>query len=150
MKTVVQRVKHASVTVDGELRGRIGHGALLLVGVERGDTDADADATANKIAALRFFPGTTPMDKTLAETGGACLVVSQFTLAGRVRKGNRPSFTDAAEPVEAERLYERVADALRDHGLPVETGVFRADMHVELLNDGPVTLFVFTRDGRVQ
>ncbi|MCA8943380.1 MAG: D-tyrosyl-tRNA(Tyr) deacylase [Planctomycetes bacterium] len=149
MKTVVQRVSRARVTVDGEVVGEIDRGALLLVGVERGDTDADADATARKIAALRFFPGVTPMDETLAEVGGSCLVVSQFTLAGRVRKGNRPSFTDAAEPREAERLYLRVVDGLRESGIPVATGRFRTEMQVELVNEGPVTLFVFTEGGRV-
>ena len=149
MKTVVQRVARAAVRVDGELVGTIGRGALLLVGVERGDTGADADATADKIARLRFFPGTTPMDHSLADIDGACLVVSQFTLAGRVRKGNRPSFTDAEDPALAEELYRRVADRLTTHGLTVQTGRFAARMQVDLVNDGPVTLLVFTRDGRM-
>ncbi len=150
MKTVVQRVSRASVCVGGETVGAIERGAMLLVGVEQGDTDADAAATVRKIAALRFFPGTTPMDKTLAEVGGGCLVVSQFTLAGTVKKGNRPSFVLAAEPGEAKRLYERVVTGLRESGLQVATGVFRADMEVELVNDGPVTLFVFTAEGKLQ
>ncbi len=149
MKTVVQRVARAEVRVDGEVVGRIGRGALLLVGVEQGDTVADVEATADKIARLRFFPGRTPMDLTLGEVAGGCLVVSQFTLAGAVRKGNRPSFTDAETPDRAEALYLAVAERLKANGLPVETGRFGAKMEVELVNDGPVTLFVFARDGRV-
>ncbi len=149
MKTVVQRVARARVDVGDDCVGRIDAGLLLLVGIERGDTEADADATAQKIANLRCFPGRTPMDRTVAEIGGACLVVSQFTLAGSVRKGNRPSFTDAEDPAAAERLYERVCARLRATGLPVANGRFAADMQVELINDGPVTLLVFCRDGRV-
>ncbi len=149
MKTVVQRVARAKVTVDGETVGAIERGVVVLVGVERGDTDADADVTAGKIAKLRCFPGATPMDRTLAEVGGSVLVVSQFTLAGSVAKGNRPSFTEAEEPARAEALYLRVADGLRAAGVPVATGRFRAAMQVELVNDGPVTLLVFARDGRV-
>lgn len=149
MKTVVQRVTRAEVRVGGEVVGAIGHGAMLLVGVERGDTEADADATVRKVSALRFFPGATPMDETLHDVGGGCLVVSQFTLAGSVRKGNRPSFTDAADPETAERLYERVAAGLAAAGLPVERGRFAADMQVDFVNDGPITLLVFARDGRI-
>lgn len=102
MKTVVQRVARACVRVDGEIVGAIEHGALLLVGVERGDGLVDADATAQKIARLRFFPGATPMDRTLAEVGGGVLVVSQFTLAATLAKGNRPSFARAEDPSLAE------------------------------------------------
>lgn len=149
MKTVVQRVSRAQVRVDGEIVGAIGKGALLLVGVERGDSEADADVTAAKIAKLRFFPGATPMDRTLGEVDGGALVVSQFTLAGAVAKGNRPSFTEAEDPARAEQLYLRVVEGLRDSGLRVATGRFRAAMEVELCNDGPVTLLVFARDGRV-
>lgn len=149
MRTVVQRVKWAEVRVEDRLVGRIETGALLLVGVETGDTDADAVATANKVAALRFFPGRTPMDLTLAAVGGSCLVVSQFTLAGSVRKGNRPSFTRAEEPAAAERLYLRVANELRARGLEVATGKFGAMMEVRLNNDGPVTLLLFTENGTV-
>ena len=140
MRTVVQRVQRAEVRVDGEAVGTIATGALLLVGVESGDTEDDAVATAKKIAAMRFFPGATPMDRTLADVGGACLVVSQFTLAAALRKGNRPSFTRAEQPEVAESLYLRVADELRATGLEVQTGAFGADMKVELVNDGPVTL----------
>lgn len=149
MKTVVQRVTRAKVTVDGETVGAIERGVVVLVGVERGDTDADADVTAGKISKLRCFPGATPMDRTLAEVGGSALVVSQFTLAGSVAKGNRPSFTEAEDPARAEALYLRVADGLSAAGVPVATGRFRAAMQVELVNDGPVTLLVFARDGRV-
>lgn len=150
MITILQRVTRARVTVDERTVGEIGDGVLLLVGVEVGDTPQDADATAAKIAKLRCFPGATPMDKTLAEVGGACLVVSQFTLAGAVAKGNRPSFTAAAPPELGEQLYLRVADQLRGQGLPVATGQFRAHMHVELLNDGPVTFVIRSRDGKIQ
>lgn len=147
MKTVLQRVLRAEVRVAGEVVARIGHGVLLLVGVEKGDTDEDADVTARKVAALRIFPERTPMDRTLAETGGACLVVSQFTLAGNIAKGNRPSFDAAEAPERAQALYERVAAGLARTGLPVATGRFAADMQIELLNDGPVTFIVATRGG---
>lgn len=149
MKTVVQRVLRAEVRVAGEVVASIRRGVLLLVGVERGDTDADADVTADKVAKLRCFPGATPMDKTLAEADGSCLVVSQFTLAGSVRKGNRPGFTDAEDPPRAEDLYLRVARRLERAGIPTVTGRFGASMEVELVNDGPVTLLVFSREGRI-
>jgi D-tyrosyl-tRNA(Tyr) deacylase len=147
--TIVQRVTRAEVRVDGESVGCIGHGALLLVGVEQGDTEQDADATARKVATLRFFPGRTPMDRTLAEIGGSCLVVSQFTLAGDLRKGNRPGFTGAEAPERADALYRRVAGQLAGSGLPVATGRFAAAMAVELVNDGPVTFVLRVREGRV-
>jgi D-tyrosyl-tRNA(Tyr) deacylase len=149
LKTVVQRVSAAEVRVAGASVARIGAGVLLLVGVERGDTEADADTTVRKIATLRLFPGRKPMDLSLGETGGACLVVSQFTLVASLAKGNRPSFDQAEEPGRAELLYLRVADQLRQTGLPVEIGRFGADMQVELVNDGPVTFLVFTRNGRL-
>jgi D-tyrosyl-tRNA(Tyr) deacylase len=147
MKTVVQRVMRAEVRVGDERVAGIGPGLLLLVGVGKEDGEADADATARKVAALRMFPGRTPMDVTVGETGGACLVVSQFTLCAALGKGNRPSFEPAADPARAEPLYLRVADALRAAGLTVETGRFGADMKVELVNDGPVTFVLETRDG---
>ena len=149
MITVVQRVSRAEVRVGGEPVGRIGAGLLLLVGVEKGDAPADADATARKVAALRVFPGRTPMDRTVLEAGGACLVVSQFTLAGSLRKGNRPSFDGAEDPALAEPLYLRVAEALREAGVAAETGTFRAAMEVDLVNDGPVTFLLRVRGGRV-
>jgi D-tyrosyl-tRNA(Tyr) deacylase len=147
MKTVLQRVERAEVRIAGAAVARIGRGVVLLVGVERGDSEADADVTARKIAALRIFPGRTPMDQTLAEVSGACLVVSQFTLAATLAKGNRPSFEPAEAPARAEELYLRVAAQLRAAGLPVETGQFGADMQVDLVNDGPVTFLVFTAGG---
>lgn len=142
MKLVLQRVMRAEVRVDGRSVGSIGKGVLLLVGVQKGDTEDQADATARKVAALRIFAGRTPMDLTLAEVGGACLVVSQFTLAGNIDKGNRPSFDQAEEPTRAEALYRRVADGLRAAGLPVATGAFGAHMEIELVADGPVTFIV--------
>jgi len=149
MKTVVSRVSRAEVRVDGQVVGQVGRGVLLLVGVERGDTEADALTTARKIASLRIFPGRTPMDLDLAEVQGGCLAISQFTLAGTIRKGRRPGFDAAEAPAAAEALYLRVAEELRVLGLPVQTGRFGAHMEVELVNDGPVTLLVFTRDGAV-
>lgn len=149
MKTVVQRVTRAEVRVGGERVGAIDSGVLLLVGVERGDSEADADATVRKISTLRLFPGRTPMDRALGEVGGACLVVSQFTLAASLAKGNRPSFEPAEAPARAEALYLRVAEGLRQTGLRVETGRFGADMAVDLVNDGPVTFLVFTRGGKL-
>jgi D-tyrosyl-tRNA(Tyr) deacylase len=150
VKTVVQRVARAEVRVDGEVVGRIGKGVLVLVGVERGDTEADADVTALKLGSLRMFPGHTPMDRTLLDVGGAALVVSQFTLAGSVRKGRRPSFDRAEDPARANALYEHFCGILRADGIPVETGRFGAMMEVELVGDGPVTLLLFTKDGLLQ
>ncbi len=150
MKTVVQRVRRAEVRVDGEVVGRIDAGVLALVGVERGDAEIDAEVTARKLASLRMFPGATPMDRTLLDIGGAALVVSQFTLAGSVRKGRRPSFDRAEDPARATALYEHVCATLRAEGVPVQTGRFGAMMEVELVNDGPVTLLLFTREGVLQ
>lgn len=147
MKTVLQRVQRAEVRVDGEVVGRIGKGVLLLVAVERGDSEADVHITARKIAGLRIFADRTPMDLSLAEVDGACLVVSQFTIAGSVKKGRRPSFDQAEDPERARALYEALCAALRGEGLPVETGRFAAMMEVELVNDGPVTLLILTRGG---
>jgi D-tyrosyl-tRNA(Tyr) deacylase len=150
VKTVVQRVTRAEVRVGAEVVGRIEAGVVLLVGVEKGDSDGDSDATARKIASLRIFAGRTPMDVDLAGAGGACLVISQFTLAASLAKGNRPSFEPAEEPARAEALYERLVAHLREAGLTVETGRFGADMQVELVNDGPVTFLLFARDGAVR
>lgn len=147
MKTVLQRVQRAEVRVEDEVVGRIERGVLLLVGVTRGDTEADAVATAKKIASLRIFPGKTPMDQDLSEVGGKVLAVSQFTLGGSVRKGRRPSFDDAEAPERAEALYAKVCEVLREHGLEVQTGRFGAHMHIDMLAAGPVTLLVCTRDG---
>lgn len=146
MRAVLQRVSRASVEVEGRVVGRIGVGWLVLLGVAKGDADEDADRLAEKVARLRAFEDDAgKMNRAVAEVGGSILVVSQFTLLGDCRAGRRPSFLGAAEPAEAERLYLRFADRLRGLGLPVETGVFRADMKVELLNDGPVTLLLDSR-----
>jgi len=146
MRAVIQRVTRASVSVDGRVTGAIDRGFLALVGVAVEDTDADADSLAQKIAGLRVFDDAAgAMNLALADVGGAVLVVSQFTLLGDVRKGRRPSFITAARGELAERLYERVATLLRDTGLHVETGVFGADMAVELINDGPVTILLDTK-----
>ena len=146
MRAVIQRVARASVTVDGRTAGAIGRGFLALVGVAVDDADADADALAHKIAGLRVFDdGEGAMNLALADVQGAVLVVSQFTLLGDVRKGRRPSFIAAARGELAEHLYERVAAKLCETGLRVETGTFGADMAVELVNDGPVTILLDTK-----
>ena len=149
MITLVQRVSRAAVCVGDEIVGAIERGLLLFVGVEHGDADADADATANKVATLRVFPGRTPTDLDVRAAGGGCLVVSQFTLAAELRHGNRPDFTAAAAPPLAEALYRRVADALAARGVPVATGRFGAPMAVTLENDGPFSLVLVVRGGKV-
>ena len=149
MITLLQRVHRASVLVDGENVGSIERGLLLFVGVEQGDTPADADATARKIANMRVFPGRTPMDLSVGEVGGGCLVVSQFTLAAELRHGNRPDFTAAAPPPIAEQLCRQVADQLTAAGLRVATGRFGASMQVESCNDGPVSLVLTVRNGKI-
>jgi D-aminoacyl-tRNA deacylase len=137
VRVVVQRVTRARVTPGG----RIATGLCLLVGVSAADDDVVAVAAAGKVARLRIFPDDAGrFDRSLLDTGGAALVVSQFTLLADTRKGNRPSFTDAARPEVAAPLVERFAAALRELGVPVETGVFGAHMAVELVNDGPVTI----------
>jgi D-aminoacyl-tRNA deacylase len=138
MRALVQRVSEASVTVGGEEVARIGRGLLVLLGVRRGDTEADADRLSRKLLALRVFEDDAgKMNRSVRDVGGELLCVSQFTLYGDTRKGNRPSFVDAAAPEEAERLYERVREALSARG-----GVFGARMAVALVNDGPVTLLI--------
>jgi len=146
MRAVLQRVTRASVEVDGVTVGRIGVGWLVLLGVARGDSDDDADKLAEKVVGLRAFPDEGgKMNRSAADVGGSILVVSQFTLLGDCRAGRRPSFVEAADPADAERLYLRFAGRVAALGLPVATGVFRADMKVELLNDGPVTLLLDSR-----
>ncbi len=150
MRAVVQRVSRASVTVNGEVVGSINRGLMVLVGVTPGDGDADARAIGAKIAGLRIFRDSEgKMNLSLSDIGGAVLLVSQFTLYGSVRKGRRPSFVDAAISAVAEPLVDAVATALGERGLIVETGVFGADMSVDLTNDGPVTLVLESQDGRV-
>ena len=143
MRAVVQRVREARVTVDGGTVGEIGAGLCVLVGVAEGDGEAAAERLAGKVARLRIFENEAgKFDRSLLDTGGAALVVSQFTLIADTAKGNRPSFSHAAPPAEAEPLVELFAAALRDLGVPVETGVFGARMTVELANDGPVTILL--------
>ena len=143
MRAVVQRVSAASVTVEGRKVGTIGPGLLVLLGVARGDTEKDGDYLAEKLAGLRIFEDAEEkMNRSVAQIGGSILLVSQFTLYGDVRHGRRPSFTQAAPPEEANRLYEDLAQKLRDKGLTVETGQFQAHMEVSLVNDGPVTILL--------
>lgn len=145
MRAVIQRVTRARVSVDGETVGAIEHGLVALVGVAVDDDERAADALAQKIAGLRIFSDAADaMNLALADVGGAVLVISQFTLLGDVRKGRRPSFITAARGAHAEALYERVAAQLRAAGLTVATGRFGADMAVELVNDGPVTILIDT------
>ncbi|MFL6193963.1 MAG: D-aminoacyl-tRNA deacylase [Thermoanaerobaculia bacterium] len=141
MRVVIQRVSSASVTVAGEVVGEIGRGLLVLVGIERGDGPEAVRAAAGKLAGLRVFEDEAgKMNLDTAAVGGAFLVVSQFTLAGTVERGRRPSFDGAAPPAEAEPLVEALVQDLRGRGFQVETGRFRAMMDVALVNDGPVTL----------
>jgi len=147
MRAVIQRVSQASVTVDGETVGRIGRGFLVLVGVTHSDGRAEADWMARKVAGLRIFEDDAgKMNLSLADVGGALLVVSQFTLYGDARKGRRPDFLQAARPEIAEPLIEYLLQQLRAQGLKVETGRFRAVMEVKLVNEGPVTLWLDTAD----
>ena len=141
MKAVVQRVSQARVVVAGESVAEIGQGLAVLLGVARGDSPADAERLAGKVARLRIFEDEDgKFDHSLLDVGGQALVVSQFTLIADTRKGNRPSFTDAAPPDEAELLYETFCAALAAVDVRVERGVFGARMEVELVNDGPVTI----------
>lgn len=147
MVALVQRVSEASVTVGGDVTGAIGAGLLVLLGVHRTDTEAEVDWVAKKVAGLRIFPDEEgKMNRSLREIGGEALVVSQFTLYGDTRKGNRPSFVESAPPEQAEALYEAFVAALADRlGKSVPTGIFGAMMDVRLTNDGPVTLWVERR-----
>lgn len=143
MRAVLQRVSHAEVTVDGEQVAAIGRGYVVLLGVTHGDDDSDARYIADKIASLRLFEDEAgKINVGITDIGGEVLVVSQFTLYADCRKGRRPSFTDAAPPEVADRLYQRVAEMLREAGVPVQTGVFGAHMQVALVNDGPVTILL--------
>ncbi|EFI69428.1 D-tyrosyl-tRNA(Tyr) deacylase [Lysinibacillus sp. HST-98] len=143
MKVVLQRSKAASVTVDGTVTGAIDHGYVLLVGITHEDTQEDVAYLAKKVANLRLWEDTDgKMNHSILEHGGAILSVSQFTLYGDAKKGNRPSFINAARPEVAEPLWEAFNQALRQHGLHVETGIFGAMMDVALINDGPVTILL--------
>lgn len=146
MRAVIQRVSRAEVRVDGEVVGRIGPGLCVLVGVGNGDGEADARLLAEKVVGLRIFEDEAgKMNRDLAAVGGAILAVSQFTLLGDVRKGKRPGFSDAMEPVGAAALFARFCEECRALGAAVETGRFRAEMQVELVNEGPVTILVDTK-----
>jgi D-tyrosyl-tRNA(Tyr) deacylase len=146
VRAVIQRVSEASVTVDGEVVGAIGRGLVVLVGVGHEDGERDAEVLAEKILHLRIFPDEAgQMNRSVLDVSGGLLVVSQFTLMGDVRRGRRPSYSEAAPPEEAHRLYELVVEKLRPSGLDVATGVFRAMMDVALVNDGPVTILLDSR-----
>jgi D-tyrosyl-tRNA(Tyr) deacylase len=145
MRAVVQRVRSAAVTVEGRSVGAIDEGLLVLLGVAGGDSDVDAERLAGKIARLRIFAADADegrFDRSLLDTSREALVVSQFTLLADVSKGNRPGFSSAARPEEAQPIYERFCDALRALGVTVQTGVFGAMMEVSLVNDGPVTIIL--------
>ena len=145
MRAVVQRVSESTVTVGPEVVGRIGRGLLVLLGVSKTDTEKESASLAEKIVHLRIFEDEGgKLNRSLADNGGAMLVVSQFTLLGDCRKGRRPSFTEAAGPDQANRLYEHFVERAAAGGVPVATGRFRALMQVALVNDGPVTLIVET------
>ncbi len=143
MKIVLQRVKNASVVVTGEVTGKIKQGVCLLVGIEKGDTEEDAFYLARKIVELRIFPDEEgKMNRSLSNIQGEVLAVSQFTLAGSIKKGRRPSFDKAEDPELAEELFNCFVDQIRKSGIKVETGVFGAMMDVHLINDGPVTFIL--------
>lgn len=143
MRAVVQRVRKSSVTVDGEVTGQIDGGLMVLIGVEKGDSEKDASYIADKVTGLRIFEDENgKMNLSVSDTGGQILAVSQFTLLGDVRKGKRPSFTDAAAPDDARSIYMRVIELIREKDIHVEEGIFQADMMVEIYNDGPVTILL--------
>ena len=146
MKAVIQRVKYAQVSVDGETVGKVGEGYMILVGVQAGDADADAEILARKTANLRVFTDENEkMNRSILDIDGEILAISQFTLCADVKKGNRPSFIGAAEPCEADQLYNLYCDELLKNGVrKVEKGVFGAHMEVKLLNNGPVTILYDT------
>lgn len=146
MRVLVQRVLEASVTVDGEIVGTCGQGLLVLVCAMKGDTEAQAQKLATKLAKLRIFQDDAgKMNLSVRDIGGSALVVSQFTLAAET-KGNRPGFSDAADPQTGKMLYEAFTGFLKDSDVPVQTGMFGADMKVSLINDGPVTIWIDTDD----
>ena len=143
MRAVVQRVIEAGVSVDGKEVGRIGSGLLVYLGVSQRDTDKDLEYLVSKISGLRIFRDEKgPMNRSVVDVGGSALVVSQFTLLGDVRRGRRPSFTDAMEPEKAERFYERFIAGLQERHVPCASGVFGAMMEIHSINDGPVTILL--------
>lgn len=147
MRALVQRVSEARVTIDGQVRGEIGNGLLVFLGVKYSDTEEHADQLASKVAKLRIFADSErKMNLSVLDIGGEVLIVSQFTLYGETKKGNRPSYSQAAPPELAERLYKHFVQICSDKGLRVATGIFRAQMKVTLVNDGPVTLMCYAED----
>ena len=147
MKVLIQRVKHAKVTIEGTINGQIKDGYLLFVGMTHGDDEKTVEKLANKVKDLRLFEDEQgKMNLSITEVNGEILSISQFTLYADCRKGRRPSFTNAAKPDEASRLYDYFNDVLRNLGLHVETGIFGADMKVELYNDGPVTVMLDSKE----
>lgn len=151
MRIVVQRVSSASVVVDDDVVGEIGRGLLLLVGAEDSDTEDDAATAVDKIANLRIFGDEAgKMNRSVLDTGGSVLVVSQFTLLADIRKGRRPSFVGAGSPEHAEHLLGELASGFASLGLPTETGRFGARMKVDLVNDGPVTIVVEVKDRKIR
>lgn len=147
MRALLQRVSEAKVTVDSEITGQIGPGLLVLMCAMQGDTEAEAELLAQKISRLRIFKDEAgKMNRSVSDTDGSVLVVSQFTLGADTRSGTRPGFSRAAPPAEGERLYHCFCERMRATGRPVETGRFGADMKVSLVNDGPVTIWLDTDD----
>lgn len=143
MRIVVQRVQRASVTIDNELYSKIKKGYLVLFGAEKGDVISQADWLSNKVSVLRCFPDEQgKMNLSIKDIQGEMLIVSQFTLCGDIRKGTRPSFDKAMAPDEANKMYEYFIQKVKEQGIPVKTGVFGADMKIDLLNDGPVTFVI--------
>jgi len=143
MRAVIQRVKSARVSVDGKTKGKIEQGLVVFLGVGKGDGHQDADYLASKISGLRIFSDPTgKFDRSVRDVAGRVLIISQFTLYGDCRKGRRPSFTDAAAPEVAQKLYDYFIERMRQEGLPVEIGTFQAMMEVHLINDGPVTILL--------
>ncbi len=143
MIVLLQRVERCSVEVDGEIVGKIGRGLCIFLGIKKGDSENEADWLVEKVSNLRIFEDDQgKMNLSVKDIGGEILVVSQFTLYGNCRKGRRPSFDKAAPPEEAEPLYNYFVEKLRDKGFRVETGIFRAEMKVDILNDGPVTFII--------
>ncbi|AZK43714.1 MULTISPECIES: D-aminoacyl-tRNA deacylase [Erysipelothrix] len=150
MKIVIQKVKEAKVVVDQAIVGEIKQGYMLLVGMETGDSDADIKKAVDKIASIRLFDDAEgKINLSIQDVGGAILSISQFTLAADCRKGNRPSFSNAMEPTQANTMFEAFNTGLRNHGLKVETGIFQTHMNVILDNDGPITIMLNIKDGKV-
>lgn len=151
MKIVIQRVLEAKVEVDQKVVGKIEHGLMILVGIEAGDTKNDIALAARKLSAMRIFDDSEGvMNLSIKDVGGSILSISQFTLAADIRKGNRPSYSKAMSADEADMLYEQLNQTLREDGIHVETGRFQTHMNVSLNNDGPVSIIMILKDGKIQ